>query len=179
MNTSLARRIPRLGCVAVAVAATALVACQKRSTTVETPNGSVTTTVLEPTPEARQQMGQAASATSSALDRAGDAAASAADRIGAAASGAVDRVRESARSGTLAHVGDAAGDAALTAKVKAALLVDKDVKGLQIDVDTHDGAVTLTGAAETQPNLDRAADIARRIDGVKSVENRMTVKKSG
>jgi len=213
MNTSPhRRRVAPLTCVAV-VMATALVACQKRSTTVETPNGTVTTTVLEPTPEARQQMDQAASATSSALGRAGeaassafakakeagsdaadsvresassgalaragDAASSAADRVGAAASSAVASVRESARSGALADAGHAAGDAAITAKIKAALLVDKDVKGLQVDVNTRDGAVTLTGAAETQPNLDRAADIARRIDGVKSVQNRMMVKKSG
>ena len=119
------------------------------------------------------------SASSGAIARAGEAASSATERMAAAASDAADRVRESARSGTLARVGDAARDAAITAQVKAALLADKDVKGLHIDVDTHDGAVTLTGAAEEAPNLERAAAIARRIDGVKSVENRTTVKHSG
>jgi hyperosmotically inducible protein len=214
MNTpSLARRFGGATLLAVAVAAALLGGCQKRSTTVQTPEGTVTTTTVEPTPAVRDELGQAASAASTALSRAGvaasqalgkakeasadaaervresassgtlarvgDAASGAAGRIGEAASGAVDRVRESARSGALARVGDAAGDAAITAKVKGALLADQYVKGMQIDVDTHDGAVTLTGAADTQPNLDRAADIARKIDGVKSVENRITVKKPG
>ena len=209
------RRSARLTVVAasVSIAATALVGCQERSTTVQTPNGSVTTTTLEPTPEARQQLDAAAAAASAGLSRAGEAASSAlakareagadaaaqvresaasgalarlgdaakraGERVGAAASDAADRVRDSAQTGTLSRVGDAARDAAITAQVKAAFLVDKDVKGLQVDVDTHDGVVTLSGAADSQPHLEHAAEIARRIDGVKSVENRMTVKTSG
>jgi len=214
MNTALrAHRTRRIAALLVALAAASLAGCQQRSTTVDTPSGSVTTTTIEPTPDARQQLREAAtaasavlgrageaassafakardagadaaeqvreSASSGAIARAGEAASTAAERIAEAASGAADRVRESARSGALARVGDAAHDAAITAQVKAALLADPEVKGLQIDVDTHDAAVTLTGVAENPSNLERAAAIARRIDGVKSVESRMTVKHSG
>ena len=80
---------------------------------------------------------------------------------------------------TMSRAGDAAGDAAITAKVKTALLADPDVKALQIDVDTHDGVVTLNGTADGRNNVDKAVQIAKGIDGVKSVENRMTVKTSG
>ena len=73
-------------------------------------------------------------------------------------------------------VGDAVGDAAITAKVKTALLADAEVKGLKIDVDTHDGVVTLTGELAGRGNVDRAATIAKGIDGVKAVQNRLTVK---
>jgi hyperosmotically inducible protein len=80
---------------------------------------------------------------------------------------------------TVARAGDVAGDAAITAKVKTALLADPDVKALQIDVDTHGGVVTLNGTANGRNNVDKAVQIAKRVDGVKSVENRMTVKTSG
>jgi hyperosmotically inducible protein len=80
---------------------------------------------------------------------------------------------------TMARAGDTVGDAAITAKVKSALLADPDVKALQIDVDTKDGVVTLNGSADRTNNVDKAVRIARRIDGVKSVENHMTVKSAG
>jgi len=80
---------------------------------------------------------------------------------------------------TMSRAGDAAGDAAITAKVKTALLADPDVKALQIDVDTHDGVVTLNGTADGRDNVEKAVQIAKGVDGVKSVENRMTVKTSG
>jgi hyperosmotically inducible protein len=76
----------------------------------------------------------------------------------------------------MSNAGDAAGDAAVTAKVKTALLADADVKGLQIDVDTRNGVVTLNGTADNQANMTKAQTIARNIDGVKSVENKLTVK---
>jgi hyperosmotically inducible protein len=76
----------------------------------------------------------------------------------------------------MSNAGDAAGDAAVTAKVKTALLADTDVKGLQIDVDTRNGVVTLNGTADNQANMTKAQTIARNIDGVKSVENKLTVK---
>jgi hyperosmotically inducible protein len=72
--------------------------------------------------------------------------------------------------------GDAAGDAAITGKVKTKLLADPDVKGLAIDVDTKDGVVTLNGSADKAGNVDKAVTIAKNTDGVKSVDNKLTVK---
>jgi hyperosmotically inducible protein len=75
-------------------------------------------------------------------------------------------------------VGTAVDDSAITAKVKTALLADPNVKGLQIDVDTKNGVVTLNGTADKPANRDRAVAIAKDTSGVKSVENRLVVKAS-
>lgn len=76
----------------------------------------------------------------------------------------------------LDKAGDALSDAAVTTKVKATMLADPDVKGLQIDVDTRNGAVTLNGAVDNARNIERAAALAKSVEGVKSVDNRLTVK---
>ncbi len=76
----------------------------------------------------------------------------------------------------MSKAGDAVGDAAITAKVKSALIADPDVKALQIDVDTKDGAVTLTGNADKNANVDRATTVARGVNGVKSVDSKLIVK---
>ena len=82
----------------------------------------------------------------------------------------------SSASSAMTSAGNAIGDSAVTAKVKTALLADDNVKGLRIDVDTKDGVVTLNGTADTQANMSKAQTIARGIEGVKSVENKLTVK---
>lgn len=71
------------------------------------------------------------------------------------------------------------GDAAITAKVKSAFVAEPDLQALQIDVDTKDGTVTLTGEVDSEQKKERAAQIAQGQEGVKSVENRLTVKASG
>ena len=87
--------------------------------------------------------------------------------------------REGAEKATEAarEVGREAGpilnDASLTAKVKAALVADTQVAGTRIDVDTKGGVVTLTGTLPAG-QAQRALEIARSIEGVKSVENRLT-----
>lgn len=75
---------------------------------------------------------------------------------------------------TMDKVGGAVGDAAITAKVKTALLADDSVKGLRIDVDTRDGIVSLTGTVDNPGNIERAATLAKAVDGVKSVDNKLT-----
>ncbi|GBG15024.1 transporter [Novimethylophilus kurashikiensis] len=68
-------------------------------------------------------------------------------------------------------------DAGITAKVKSALIADSDVKGLQINVDTSNGVVTLKGEAENQAQIDKAVAIAQKTDGVSNVVNQLTIKK--
>jgi hyperosmotically inducible protein len=75
---------------------------------------------------------------------------------------------------TAARAGDAMGDAAITAKVKSALMADPDVKALQIDVDTKDGVVTLNGRVDQRTNVNKAVHIAQGVDGVRSVENHLS-----
>ena len=79
-------------------------------------------------------------------------------------------------SSAMGTAGSAVVDSAVTAKVKTALLADDNVKGLRIDVDTSNGVVTLNGTADTQANMARAETVTKGIDGVKSVQNRLTVK---
>jgi len=71
--------------------------------------------------------------------------------------------------------GQAIDDAGITAKVKAALIAEKGVSGMSINVDTSGGTVTLSGKVPDQGQVERATQVARAVEGVKSVENRLTV----
>lgn len=68
-------------------------------------------------------------------------------------------------------------DTVVTTKVKTALLADSDIKGLDVNVETAQGVVTLNGAVNNQTQIDRAAKIAGEVDGVKSVVNNLSIKK--
>ena len=68
-----------------------------------------------------------------------------------------------------------ASDPGITTAVKTKLAADDQVKAYQIDVDTDDGVVTLSGAVQTQAAKDRAVQLARETDGVARVEDRLTV----
>jgi len=81
---------------------------------------------------------------------------------------------EAAREGSR-EAGQLLAQGTLTAKVKTALLADETVPGARIDVDTHGTVVTLSGQLATQEQIDRAVQIASGIDGVQSVENRLTL----
>ncbi len=67
-------------------------------------------------------------------------------------------------------------DAWLTAKTKLALLADEDVSGSSINVDTSSAVVTLKGEVEDQAQKARAVQIARGIEGVKQVQDHLTIK---
>ena len=66
-------------------------------------------------------------------------------------------------------------DAQLTAAVKAKLAAEPGVSALRIDVDTRDGVVTLKGRVKTAAEKDQALLIARETNGVRSVEDMLTV----
>lgn len=68
-------------------------------------------------------------------------------------------------------------DSVITTKVKAALLADPDVKSFDIAVETHKGEVQLSGFVDTQAQMDQAVEIAKKIDGVTNVGNKMSIKK--
>jgi hyperosmotically inducible periplasmic protein len=67
-------------------------------------------------------------------------------------------------------------DKATTAKVKTDLLADPVVKGSEVKVEVYGGKVQLAGFVDTQQQKDRAADIARRVNGVQWVKNDLIVK---
>ena len=62
-------------------------------------------------------------------------------------------------------------DSWITTKVKSELIAESDTKAHNISVSTANGVVTLTGTAETAQESTKAAEIARRVAGVKAVEN--------
>lgn len=67
-------------------------------------------------------------------------------------------------------------DAAITSAVKTSLAADPALSALRIDVDTHQGVVTLTGPAPDEKARERAAVLAAAPEGVKSVDNRLEVR---
>jgi hyperosmotically inducible protein len=79
--------------------------------------------------------------------------------------------------GTSATVGNEVDDSIITTKVKSALLADPNVKSFDIAVVTRKGAVQLSGFVDSQSQIDQAIAIAKKMNGVKSVDNEMSVKK--
>ena len=72
----------------------------------------------------------------------------------------------------------ATDDAAITAKVKTAILAEPGLKSLQINVDTKDGTVTLSGTVDNADLRERAKQLASSTSGVKGVVDQLTVKVS-
>ena len=67
-------------------------------------------------------------------------------------------------------------DSAITTKVKAAILGESGLKSLDINVDTVNGVVTLTGKVDTQANSDKAKEITGGVSDVKQVKNQLEIK---
>jgi hyperosmotically inducible protein len=63
----------------------------------------------------------------------------------------------------------------ITTSVKSQLVADSTVKGRNIDVDTRDHVVTLTGTVQSPVEENRALEIARNTTGVADVVDRMSV----
>lgn len=66
-------------------------------------------------------------------------------------------------------------DAGITTKVKSKLAADDTVKAYQIDVDTKDKVVTLSGSVDSQAAKDQAVALARGTEGVADVVDNITV----
>jgi hyperosmotically inducible periplasmic protein len=66
-------------------------------------------------------------------------------------------------------------DAAITTKVKTALIGDSSIKARNIDVDTVAGEVILSGYVDSQQEADKAGSIAKSVAGVARVKNELKV----
>lgn len=75
-----------------------------------------------------------------------------------------------------ARAGKFVDDAVITAKVKALLLKDEGVKGLDVKVDTHKGTVQLSGWVNNATQIAQAEKIALGVEGVKAVRNNLLIK---
>ena len=73
-------------------------------------------------------------------------------------------------------VASKAKDAVITTTVNTELAKDPQLSALRIDVDTVDGRVALRGTAPDVASRERATALAARVDGVKSVQNELTIR---
>lgn len=72
---------------------------------------------------------------------------------------------------------NAVKDAGITAAVNAKLAADPGLSALRINVDTAGGRVALIGDAPDSAARDRATTLARSVEGVLEVENRLILQK--
>ena len=72
-------------------------------------------------------------------------------------------------------VGETIDDQGIVAAVKTKLLADPDVSGLDINVDSFKGTVTLKGVVESSKEVRQAIALAQSVDGVKSVQSKLFV----
>lgn len=101
------------------------------------------------------------------------------DRATASASQTMDRAGNDAAEKTKEAAAKTAAvldDAAVTAKVKGALFAEPGLKTLQLEVETHDGVVTLAGAVDSAILRQRAVEIAGAMTGVRQVVDKLVVK---
>lgn len=62
-------------------------------------------------------------------------------------------------------------DTTLSARAKAALIKDKNVKSSDFGIEVYQGNVTLTGVAQSPAESKQAEEDIRAVDGVRSVKN--------
>lgn len=68
-------------------------------------------------------------------------------------------------------------DATITTRVKAALATDPQYKYDGVIVSTFHSSVQLSGFVDSEPQKDRAGELAEKIAGVKRVDNKISLKK--
>ena len=67
-------------------------------------------------------------------------------------------------------------DTVITTRVKSALFEDPALNAAEINVETFKGQVQLSGFVSSNTTINRAVLVARSVDGVASVTNRMQLK---
>lgn len=73
-------------------------------------------------------------------------------------------------------VGNFMDDSAITAKVKAALVDHDSIKSTDISVKTDKKVVTLSGFVESQAQAEQAVTVAKGVEGVSSVSDKLHVR---
>lgn len=73
-------------------------------------------------------------------------------------------------------VGEVIDDSVITAKAKAKILGTKELKSLQISIETRDGQVLLSGFVDSTAAKIRAEQVVSQIAGVKSVRNGLEIR---
>ena len=161
--------------------------CERRAADDQTASGSgaagtsaTDTTTTARADSAGTSSGSSAAPASSESSSGSSAAAPSSDSSGSgsASSGSSGASDSSGASGASAgaKTGAVVDDSVITTKLKSALLADAEIKGTDVSVDTKQGQVTLTGTVKSEAQKDRIEKIAKGIDGVKDVQDKLTVK---
>jgi hyperosmotically inducible protein len=143
--------------------------------------------------QAGKQFDEAGREIKQGAEQAGDALQRGADKVGAEVGPAARQAGEAIKEGA-EQAGDAIqrgaarveaevgpqvqavmDDASITAKVKAKLIADPEVTALNIDVDTLDGRVTLSGKVASADQKAEAEKLASHTEGVKEIVNMIQV----
>ncbi|QFY44515.1 BON domain-containing protein [Candidatus Methylospira mobilis] len=69
--------------------------------------------------------------------------------------------------------GEYVDDTVISTKVRSALLSEPNLKSAEINVETFKGIVQLSGFVTSSADISKAVEIARGVNGVKSVKNDM------
>ena len=72
--------------------------------------------------------------------------------------------------------GEYVDDSVITTKVKSLLAADDFLKSFEIGVESFKGTVQLSGFVNSQQAVNKAVEITRSVQGVKSVKNNLIVK---
>src|SRR3954468_14322706 len=84
-------------------------------------------------------------------------------------------IKDNGRADTSHRSAHPVDDSLITTKVKGKLVGDKQTRKDNIEIETVDGVVTLTGTAASKANASRAVSLARQVKGVKSVKNSVQI----
>ncbi len=84
-----------------------------------------------------------------------------------------DRVHES---WVAPPAGEVIDDSVLAGTIKSALLADPDIKNLDVKIEARNGEVMLSGFVDSQAQMDRIIMFAWMAEGIKKVDNKMSVK---
>ena len=76
-------------------------------------------------------------------------------------------------------VGEYVDDAKITASVKAKLTAEKAANFTKIGVETSNNVVSLTGEVDSKDQKEKAGKLAKQVNGVKRVDNKLQIKAQG
>ena len=71
--------------------------------------------------------------------------------------------------------GEFVDDTLISTTVKRLLISDPEIKGMRIKVRVRQGVVTLSGISTSSYAVDKAIGIAETVNGVKGVQNKLTI----
>jgi osmotically-inducible protein OsmY len=73
-------------------------------------------------------------------------------------------------------MGEYVDDSLTTTRVKAAIFNEPSLKSAEINVETFKGRVQLSGFVGNRSDREKAAQVARKVDGVTAVKNALLIK---